>query len=110
MNQKTTVGIGVGIIITAILVIAITISTDSFENNDQNITSNEPITALINYRAIGDIREEDGLAIIDINPNSNTFEEILQDVPVGKEVFMHHPFYNQAGSKLYNTALAGENL
>jgi DNA-binding beta-propeller fold protein YncE len=110
VNQKTTVGIGVGIIITAIFVIAITISTDSFENNDQNIISNEPITALINYRAIGEIREKDGLAIIDINPNSNTFGEILQDVPVGKEVFMHHPFYNQAGSKLYNTALAGENL
>ena len=111
MSKKTTIGIGVGIIVAAIFVIAITINTDSFENDEQDISTNkEPITALINYRAIGEIREEDGLAIIDINPNSDTFGEILQDVPVGKEVFMHHPFYNQAGSKIYNTALAGENL
>jgi DNA-binding beta-propeller fold protein YncE len=56
------------------------------------------------------IREEDGLAIMDINPDSDTFGDILQDVPVGKNVFMHHPFYNQAGSKMYNTALDGERL
>lgn len=111
MNKKTTVSIGVGIVIAAIFVITITTSTNSFENNDHDLTTNEePITALINYRAIGEIRQEDGLAIIDINPDSDTFGEILQDVPVGKEVFMHHPFYNHAGSKLYNTALAGEML
>lgn len=111
MRKKITAGIGTGIIIVAIFVIGLSFSTDSSETNIQDSPVNkEPITALINYRAIGEIREEDGLAIIDINPDSDTFGDIMQDVPVGKDVLMHHPFYNQAGSKIYNTALEGERL
>ena len=111
MNKKLTIAI-------AVLIVSITISaimtvnvTNSVENNDKTLMINEdPIPALINYRAIGETRHQDGLAIIDINPDSNTFGDVLQDVPVGKEVFVHHPFYNHDGSKLYNTALAGERL
>ena len=111
MNGKTKIGIGIGIIFVAVFVIVMTVNTDSFENDEPGAsTNNEPITALINYRAIGETREEDGLAIIDINPDSDTFGKILQDAPVGKEVFMHHPFYNQAGSKIYNTSLGGESI
>lgn len=111
MRKKITASIGTGIIIAAIFVIGLSFSTDSSETNIQDSPVNkEPITALINYRAIGEIREEDGLAIIDINPDSDTFGDIMQDVPVGKDVLMHHPFYNQAGSKIYNTALEGERL
>ena len=111
MRKKTTASIGTGIIIVAIFVIGLSFSTDSSETNIPDSSVNkEPITALINYRAIGEIREEDGLAIIDINPDSDTFGDIMQDVPVGKNVLMHHPFYNQAGSKIYNTALEGERL
>jgi DNA-binding beta-propeller fold protein YncE len=111
VNKKTGIGIAIGTIIVTVFVILITVNIDLAENNYQNSTTNEePITALINYRAIGEIRQEDGVAIIDINPKSNTFGEILQDVPIGKEVLMHHPFYNHDSSKLYNTALAGERL
>ena len=111
MNKKTTVCIGIGIIIIAIFIVIISFSTDSLENNIQDLsTGKESIMALVNYRAIGEIREKDGLAIIDINPDSDTFGNILQDVPVGKGVFMHHPFYNQEGSKIYNTALDGERF
>lgn len=69
----------------------------------------DPITAVINYRAL-DESKKDGLAIIDLNPNSNTFGDILQNVPVGEGVLMHHPFYNSDRSKLYNSALMGEHL
>lgn len=111
MNKKTTVGIGIGIIIIAIFIVIISFSTDSLENNIQDLsTGKESIMALVNYRAISEIREKDGLAIIDINPDSDTFGNILQDAPIGKGVFMHHPFYNQEGSKIYNTALDGEKL
>jgi len=72
-------------------------------------TSKEPITALMNYRAL-DESKQDGLAIIDLNPNSETFGSILQDVPVGEGVLMHHPFYNSDRSQLYNTALMGDRL
>ncbi|MDH5463917.1 MAG: DUF1264 domain-containing protein [Nitrosopumilus sp.] len=74
------------------------------------LMTEEPITALINYRAIDESRQKDGLAVIDINPDSETFGDILQDVPVGEGVLMHHPFYNSDRSKLYNTSLAGERL
>ena len=71
--------------------------------------SQEPTPAIINYRAL-DESKKDGLAVIDLNPESNTFGEILQDVPVGEGVLMHHPFYNSDRSKLYNTALMGDEL
>ena len=73
------------------------------------VDSNQ-ITALINYRTIDESRQKDGLAIIDLNPQSETFGDILQDVPVGEGVLMHHPFYNLDKSKIYNTALMGERL
>lgn len=72
--------------------------------------SSDQITALINYRSIDDSRQNDGLAIIDLNPNSDTFGNILQDVPIGDGVLMHHSFYNSDKSKLYNSALMGDRL
>jgi len=66
--------------------------------------------ALINYRSIDESRQKDGLAIIDLNPHSETFGDVLQDVPIGEGVLMHHPFYNSDKSKLYNTSLMGEKL
>ena len=68
------------------------------------------INALINYRTIDETRPNDGLAVIDLNPHSDTFGNILQDVPVGEGVLLHHPFYNYDKSKLYNSALMGERL
>jgi len=73
------------------------------------IDSNK-ITALINYRSNDASRIEDGLAILDLNPESETFGNILQDAPVGKGVSMHHPFYNLDKSKIYNTASMGDRL
>ena len=65
---------------------------------------------MINYRAIDELKQKDGLAVIDLNPNSETFGDILQDYPVGEGVLMHHPFYNSDSSKLYNSSLMGERL
>lgn len=47
---------------------------------------------------------------MDLNPFSETFGDILQDVPVGEGVLIHHPFYNSDKTKLYNSALMGEQL
>jgi DNA-binding beta-propeller fold protein YncE len=88
----------------------IVIIEDLYKNNFA-ITNQDPITALINYRALDEeLKQKDGLAVIDLNPNSETFGDILQDAPVGEGVLMHHPFYNSDRSKLYNTSLAGEGL
>jgi len=80
------------------------------EINKEFPSNSEQITALINYRTIDETRPHDGLAVIDLNPHSDTFGDILQDVPVGEGVLLHHPFYNYDKSKLYNSALMGERL
>jgi DNA-binding beta-propeller fold protein YncE len=74
-----------------------------------NVDSNK-ITAIIDYRSIDESRQKDGMALIDLNPFSETFGDILQDVPIGEGVLLHHPFYNSDKSKMYNTALMGERL
>jgi len=99
----------VGFAIVIIAITAIILSDEDYSMIESSEVTKEPLIALINYRAIGE-RQDDGLAIIDVNPNSETFGEILQDIPVGKEIRMHHPFYNSDKSKLYNTALSGERL
>ncbi len=85
------------------------VKIEELYKNTISTTSEDPITAVINYRAI-DESKKDGLAVIDLNPNSETFGDILQDYPVGEGVLMHHPFYNSDSSKLYNSALMGERL
>jgi len=80
------------------------------EIREESTAELTPITALINYRTIDEKREKDGLAIIDLNPHSKSFGNILQDVPVGKDVLLHHPFYNSDKTKIYNTALMGDRL
>ena len=113
MNKKTSIGIGIAavVIITAIIFMVIASNNDTPIAIENKITSaDKPLAALINYRAIDDTRQDDGIAILDINPDSKTFGNILQDVPVGEGVLMHHPFYNSDGSKLYNTSLMGETL
>ncbi|TFH01290.1 MAG: DUF1264 domain-containing protein, partial [Nitrosopumilus sp.] len=61
----------------------IVIIEDLYKNNFA-ITNQDPITALINYRALDEeLKQKDGLAVIDLNPNSETFGDILQDAPVG---------------------------
>ncbi len=117
LARKALFGGSIGIGIIAIAVAIVIVSNFNFENeNTQNNTIQDnsedtsPLTALINYRAIGESRQQDGLAIVDINPNSETYGDILQDVPIGAGVLMHHPFYNYDGSKLYNTSLGGVGL
>jgi len=85
-------------------------TTNWGETTKEFSPDSEPITALINYRTIDGTRQMDGIAIIDLNPHSETFGDILQDVPVGEGVMMHHPFYNYDKSKIYNTSLMGEIL
>jgi DNA-binding beta-propeller fold protein YncE len=52
----------------------------------------------------------DGLALIDLDPESPEFGKILQQVEMGQGVLPHHLYFNRDQSKLYNTALGGERL
>jgi DNA-binding beta-propeller fold protein YncE len=66
-----------------------------------------PILALVDYTSHSADDAADGVAIVDLNPHSPTFGEIVQQVSLGPQVNPHHLYYNRDGSKLYTTALGG---
>lgn len=64
------------------------------------------ILAMLNYESKPEqmIRKE-GLAIIDVDPKSQTFGKMLMDIPLPPNLVAHHIFYNRDQSKAYVTAL-----
>ena len=68
------------------------------------------ILAMINYESKAEqtIRRE-GIAIIDVDPESKSFGKILVDIPLPPDLVAHHIFYNKDTSKAYLTAL-GKNV
>jgi len=68
------------------------------------------ILAMLNYESKPEqtIRRE-GLAIIDVDPKSETFGKMLMDIPLPPDLVAHHIYYNRDASKAYITAL-GKSL
>jgi hypothetical protein len=52
----------------------------------------------------------DGVALIDLDPESPNFGQLIQNFELGPGVTPHHLYYNHDQSRLYNTALGGEFL
>jgi hypothetical protein len=71
---------------------------------------NAEILALLNYETKPEqsIRKE-GLAVIDVDPDSSTFGRILMDIPLPPDLVAHHIFFNRNWTKAYITAL-GKSL
>jgi DNA-binding beta-propeller fold protein YncE len=53
---------------------------------------------------------KEGIAIIDVDPKSKTFGEMVQDLPLPNDLVAHHIFYNRNQSKAYITALGKSEL
>jgi len=53
---------------------------------------------------------KEGIAIIDVDPKSKTFGNIVQDMPLPPDLVAHHIFYNRDQSKAYVTALGKAEL
>jgi DNA-binding beta-propeller fold protein YncE len=68
------------------------------------------ILALINYESKPNqpVRRE-GIAIMEIDPESGDFGKILMDIPLPSDLVAHHIFFNRDRSKAYVTAL-GKSL
>jgi DNA-binding beta-propeller fold protein YncE len=64
------------------------------------------ILAMLNYETKPEqlIRKE-GIAIIDVDPESPNFSKMLMDIPLPPDLVAHHIFYNNDQSKAYITAL-----
>ncbi len=53
---------------------------------------------------------QDGLLLVDLDPQSAQFGEILQRVDMGMGVLPHHLYFNHDKTRLYTTSLAGAGL
>jgi DNA-binding beta-propeller fold protein YncE len=64
------------------------------------------ILALLNYESKPNqpVRRE-GIAIMDIDPESSDFGKILMEIPLPSDLVAHHIFFNRDRTKAYITAL-----
>lgn len=58
----------------------------------------------------GNKARKEGIAIFDIDPESDTFGDILIDIPLPADLVAHHTFWNRDQTKIYLTALAKAEL
>src|SRR5204862_2142116 len=70
--------------------------------------SPESLKVLKTPVATGERKE--GIAVIDVDPNSKTYGQIVQDLPLPGDLVAHHIFYNRDQSKAYVTALGKSEL
>jgi hypothetical protein len=69
------------------------------------------ILAMVNYESkLDQISRREGIAIIDVDPNSESKGNILMDIPLPYNLVNHHIYYNQDMSKVYITALGLSRL
>ena len=72
----------------------------------QPLPSQAEILAMLNYESkAGNPLRKEGIAIIDVDPQSPGFGKILADIPLPPDLVAHHIFYNRDRSKAYVTAL-----
>ena len=64
------------------------------------------IVALLNYESKPNnpLRKE-GIAVLDVDPQSPTFGKLLADIPLPGDLVAHHIFFNRDKTKAYVTAL-----
>jgi hypothetical protein len=67
-----------------------------------------PGVHVVDYRHLGG--GADGILVVDLDPDSEHFGEIIQDVAIDVGVLPHHLYFNHDQSRLYTTALGGAHL
>ncbi|MEA2094508.1 MAG: YncE family protein [Pseudomonadota bacterium] len=80
------------------------------------------ILAMLNYESkpndslkelkmpFGTQGRKEGIAIIDVDPESENYGQILMDIPLPPDLVAHHTFYNRDATKIYLTALGKPEL
>lgn len=67
-----------------------------------------PGLTFIDYRHLAG--GEDGVLLMDLDPESPQFGKILKQYEMGKGVLPHHLYFNASQERLYNSALSGSML
>jgi DNA-binding beta-propeller fold protein YncE len=75
------------------------------------MTAQAEILAMVNYESKPNhTPRREGIAIIDVDPESKNFGKIRNDIPLPPDRVAHHIFYNKDASKAYITALGNGAL
>ena len=75
------------------------------------LISDAEILAMVNYDSIaGQSPRREGIAILNVDPDSPQFGKIVNDLPLPPDALSHHIFYNKDLSKAYITALGNGPL
>lgn len=86
------------------------------------LTGGAEILAMLNYESrpndslkdlkmpFGTQGRKEGIAIIDVDPDSGNYGQILMDIPLPPDLVAHHTFYNRDATKIYLTALGKPEL
>ncbi len=73
--------------------------------------SSAEMLAMVNYESQpNQLPRKEGIAIIDVDPNSAKFGKIINELPLPADAVAHHIFYNKDLSKAYITALGNGAL
>ncbi len=86
-----------------------------------SLESKAEILAMMNYESktldqlkslklSGEETRREGIAIIDVDPNSPAFGKILSDIPMSPDNILHHIFYDRSMTKAYIASLAEPSL
>jgi DNA-binding beta-propeller fold protein YncE len=70
----------------------------------------KPAESLKAMKLSADRPREEGIAIIDVDPNAPTFGKILMKIPLPPDLVAHHIFYDRKMNKAYVTTLGKSEL
>jgi hypothetical protein len=74
----------------------------------QDVQPHSPGLVFVDYRHLGG--ENNGIVLMDLDPESPQFGKILQQYEMDEGVLPHHLYFNAAQDRLYNSALSGSML
>lgn len=86
------------------------------------VAGDAEILAMLNYESkpneslkdlklpFGTQEREEGIAIMDVDPDSAAYGDILMEIPLPPDLVAHHIFYNRDATKIYLTALGKPEL
>ncbi|MDX1605104.1 MAG: hypothetical protein R3202_02865 [Candidatus Competibacterales bacterium] len=70
----------------------------------------KPADQLRSLKLSGETPRREGVAIIDVDPESSTFGRIVADIPIDPATVAHHIFYDRTMAKAYITGLQSPPL
>ncbi|HWB80424.1 MAG TPA: hypothetical protein VG755_35915 [Nannocystaceae bacterium] len=86
-------------------------STDTSATDDSTGDTAGDVSPGLVYVAFRNLEGgDDGILLVDLDPQSPAFGTIIQRVDIGTGVLPHHLYWNRDHTRLYATALGGERL